>query len=358
MTQTLLPPAAPAASAAPAAPADPIAQTAAPPAPTLPPPLHAHLAAPTTRAALLVQDLVIDAARRHLREQGFVELLPPTIGPVTDPGGRGSKQVDIDFYGHRYKLMSSAILYKQAALLAFDKVFSIAPNVRLEPIETSHTGRHLVEFHQIDVELAGADHRAAMTVAEGLVTACVRRVVSDAAEELALLGRDPGAFADLLAGPFDRLTHGAAVDRLHSLGHPQSRDAEIDWVAEELLSRQSSRPFFVTDYPKGSRGFYDRESRTSPGLLENFDLIAPEGFGELVSGSRREADYPQVVSRIRESGENPAKYDWYLDLIRQGLVPGSAGFGLGAQRFTRYLTGVASIWQATAFPKLPGVRSA
>jgi asparaginyl-tRNA synthetase len=331
-----------------------------PPAPgrALPPPLFTHLSAPTTRAALTIQDLVIDTARQHLRHQGFVELLPPTIGPVTDPGGRGSKQVDIDFYGHRYKLMSSAILYKQAALLAFDKVFSIAPNVRLEPIETCHTGRHLVEFHQIDVELAGAGYTDAMAVAEGLVTACVRRVVDHGATELAQLGRDPEAFADLLTGRFDTLTHAEAVDRLRTLGHPQSSDAEIDWVAEELLSRQTSRPFFVTDYPKGSRGFYDRESRLTPGLLENFDLIAPEGYGELVSGSQREAEYARVVGRIRESGENPAKYDWYLDLMRSGAIPASAGFGLGAQRFTRYLTGVESIWQATAFPKLPGVRSA
>ena len=341
MTQTLVPPLAPSS-----------------PGRTLPPPLVEHLSAPATRAALTIQDLVIDTARRHLRDRGFVELLPPTIGPVTDPGGRGSKQVDIDFYGHRYKLMSSAILYKQAALLAFDKVFSIAPNVRLEPIETRHTGRHLVEFHQIDVELADAGHADAMAVAEGVVAACVGRVVTDASAELAVLGRDPGAFADLLTGPFDRLTHAAAVNRLHALGHPQSADAEIDWVAEELLSQQTSRPFFVTDYPKGSRGFYDRESRTAPGLLENFDLIAPEGYGELVSGSQREADYARVVARIRESGENPAKYDWYLDLMRQGAIPASAGFGLGAQRFTRYLTGVESIWQATAFPKLPGVRSA
>jgi asparaginyl-tRNA synthetase len=197
-----------------------------------------------------------------------------------------------------------------------------------------------------------------MAVAEGLVTACVRRVVDDGRGELARLGRDPGAFADLLSGPFETLTHAAAVARLQALGHPQSSDAEIDWVAEELLSRQTPRPFFVTDYPKGSRGFYDRESRTAPGLLENFDLIAPEGYGELVSGSRRESEYAQVVGRIRESGENPAKYDWYLDLMRQGAIPASAGFGLGAQRFTRYLTGVESIWQATAFPKLPGVRSA
>ena len=98
-----------------------------------------------------------------------MELLPPIIGPVTDPGCAGAKQVDVDFYGHRYKLMTSAILYKQASLLAFDKIFFIAPNVRLEPLETASTGRHLVEFHQIDVEVADASRDDAMALVEDLV---------------------------------------------------------------------------------------------------------------------------------------------------------------------------------------------
>lgn len=331
-------------------------QLSAPATSHLPPPLPVHLSAPATRSALRIQDTIIDAARRFLRGLGFVELLPPTIGPVTDPGGRGSKQVDIDYYGHRYKLMTSAILYKQAALLAFEKVFYIAPNVRLEPLDACSTDRHLAEFHQIDVEIVDATYDVAMGVVEGLVRACVRQVIDEAPAELATLDRDHHAFDELLSGRFGRITHTAAVDRLLALGHPQNPDAEIDWTGEELLSRRAARPFFVTDYPKGSRGFYDRESRTEAGVLRNFDLVAPEGYGELVSGSERESDYPRAVARMRESGENPAKYGWYLQMLRDG-IPASAGFGLGVQRLTRYVAGVQSIWQATAFPKLPGVKS-
>jgi asparaginyl-tRNA synthetase len=323
----------------------------------LPPATRAHLTSPVTRSVLRIQNQITEAAREFLGAAGFVEMFPPVIGPVTDPGARGAKQVDVDYYGHKYKLMTSAILYKQASLLTFDKIFYIAPNVRLEPLETTSTSRHLAEFHQIDVEMAGASRERITYVAEGLVAHAVRRVLATMPGELAALGRSAEAFAGLLGEqPFGRMTHHDAVRRLHELGHPQSPDAEIDWAGERLLSAQYSQPFFITDYPKGSRGFYDQESREVPGSLRNFDLIAPEGYGELCSGSERENDYARIITRIRETGENPAKYAWYLDLAREG-IPASAGFGLGVERFTRYVAGLRSVWQASAYPKVPGMVS-
>ena len=322
--------------------------------PALPASPREHLSSPVTRSVLKIQHRMLTATREFLSGQGFTELLPPIIGPVTDPGARGAKQVDVDYYGHRYKLMTSAILYKQASLTAFDKIFCIAPNVRLEPLETANTSRHLAEFHQIDVEVANASRDGIMAVAEGLVAAVVREVVTHLPAELELLGRDAGAFADLLAGSFEQRTHATAVADLHSLGHDQSPDAEIDWAGEALLSRKSSKPFFVTDYPKGSRGFYDRENEQLPGFLRNFDLIAPEGYGELCSGSERENGYATIVARMRETGENPAKYGWYLRMVRDGIPP-SAGFGIGLERFTRYIAGLDAVWQASAYPKVPGV---
>lgn len=316
-----------------------------------------HLTSPTTRAALRIQAALLTAARRYLTEAGFIELLPPIIGPVTDPGIRGSKQIDVDFYGHRYKLMTSAILYKQTSLLAFDKIFYIAPNVRLEPPDVSSTRRHLVEFHQIDVEMAEAGRADVMRLLEDLLRHQIAAVESEHGDELAALGRSTGAFKPLQEQPFDRMTHAAAVTALHELGHEQSSQAEIDWHGEEVLSRAARTPFFVTDYPKGSRGFYDRESRSEPGLLRNFDLIAPEGFGELCSGSEREFEHRRLVSRIRETSENPAKYGWYLEAARLG-IPSSAGFGIGVERLTRYMAGLDGVWQASAYPKFPGMVSA
>lgn len=320
-----------------------------------PPPIDVreHLTSPTTRAALTIQQCILRATRVHLTGNGFRELLPPVIGPVTDPGIRGSKQIDIDFYGHRYKLMTSAILYKQASLLAFDKIFFIAPNVRLEPLETASTSRHLAEFHQIDVEVAGATRSEVLGLLEDLVRHIVTAVVEECAEQLAPLGRDVAALSAGLRGAFGRMTHPEAVARLDELGHRQDPGAEIDWQAEAKLSHSWDRPFFVTGYPKGTRGFYDREDPASPGVLRSFDLLAPEGYGELCSGSEREHDYATIIARMRETGENPAKYGWYLDLLREG-VPASAGFGLGLERLTRYVAGLHSVWQTTLYPKLPG----
>jgi asparaginyl-tRNA synthetase len=317
---------------------------------------RAHLTSPVTRSVLAIQNRILSAARELLTSKGFTELLPPIIGPVTDPGARGAKQVDVDYYGHRYKLMTSAILYKQAALTSFDKIFFIAPNIRLEPLETASTSRHLAEFHQVDVEMADASREDATGLAEDLVRHVVRVVVQDLQHELEAVGRDASGLTELLTEPFDHRTHADAVADLRGMGHEQSPDAEIDWAGEAMLSAKASRPFFVTDYPKGSRGFYDRESHDQPGMLRNFDLIAAEGYGELCSGSEREQDYATIISRMRETAENPAKYAWYLQMLRDG-VPPSAGFGLGLERFTRYVAGLDSVWQASAFPKVPGVAS-
>jgi asparaginyl-tRNA synthetase len=328
--------------------ATPIATT------TLPPGTRTHLTSPVTRAALRIQNAIAAASREYLAMNGFVELLPPVIGPVTDPGVRGAKQIDVDFYGHKYKLMTSVILYKQASLLTYDRIFFIAPNVRLEPLETAATGRHLVEFHQLDVEVAGASREEILDLAEALVRHIARHVVRESAADLAALGRDPEAFAPLLREAFERMSHRDAVARLQGLLHGQSADAEIDWEGEKLISEQTDRPFFIVDYPKGSRGFTDGESQLEPGILRNFDLIAPAGYGELCSGGERTFEYRRLVERMRETGENPAKYAWYLDLARDGL-PASAGFGLGVERLTRYVAGLDAVWQATAYPKLPGV---
>lgn len=319
--------------------------------------LREHLGSPVTRKVLRIQQRIVGAARAYLTGDGFDELLPPIIGPVTDPGARGSKQVDIDYYGHRYKLMTSAILYKQASLTAFEKIFYIAPNVRLEPLETASTGRHLVEFHQIDVEIVGATRDQAMAVAEDLVKYVLRDVSAVMAAELDALGRDREPLERAASGPFDSYAYSTLAAWLEELGSAQRRPGtEIDWEAEALLSKASARPFFVTGYPKGSRGFYDREDRDRPGMLRSFDLLAPEGYGELCSGSEREHEYATIVTRIRETGENPSKYRWYLDMAREG-IPASAGFGLGLERLTRYIAGLHSTWQACAYPKVPGVPS-
>ncbi|MEM2450365.1 MAG: amino acid--tRNA ligase-related protein, partial [Nitrososphaerota archaeon] len=131
---------------------------------------------------------------------------------------------------------------------------------------------------------------------------------------------------------------------------------EIPWEEEELLSKLMPTPFFVMDYPKGSRGFYDMEDPARPGILRDFDLLYPEGYGEAVSGAEREYIYEKVVARMHENGEDPAKYGWYLEMLREGISP-TSGFGIGVERLTRFVCGLRTVWEARPYPKVAGIYS-
>jgi len=304
------------------------------------------------RAVLRVQAEICAAIRDCLSEQGFLELLPPIVGPVTDPGIRGARQASIDFYGHEYKVMSSAILYKQMAVSALGKVYFFSPNVRLEPLETVGTRRHLCEFVQVDVEEPFATYRDAMSVAEQLLRGVCRRIVEACDDQLKELGRD----LRVPAAPFRRLPHRRAVEMLRSRGYSLSWDAEIPWCEEVALSEMFEEPFFVIDYPKGARGFYDKEDLERPGTLRDFDLLYPEGYGEAASGAEREHELEKVLGRMKQNGEDPARYGWYVDMLRYGVLP-SAGFGIGIERLTRYVCGLEAVWEARPFPKVAGIPS-
>ncbi|MEM4280745.1 MAG: asparagine synthetase A [Candidatus Caldarchaeum sp.] len=301
---------------------------------------------------LKLQAMISRAAREWLDSYGFLEILPPIIGPVTDPGIRGAKQATIDYYGKEYKVMSSAILYKQMLATAFDKIYFFSPNIRLEPIESSTTGRHLVEFVQIDIEEADVDYKAAMNTAEHLMSYVVNYTREHGAELLKELGRKLPVFTP----PFKKITHAEAIEILKTLGEKVNPMAEIPWPQEEKLSHYMREPFFITDYPRGARGFYDMENPEKPGILKDFDLMYPEGYGEAASGAEREYKYAKVLARLRESGENPAKYGWYLDMLRDGIRP-SSGFGIGLERLTRYVCGLQAVWEARPYPKVAGIYS-
>ena len=307
---------------------------------------------PKMKTVLKVQAEIFKGIRDYLDSEGFTELLPPIIGPVTDPGIRGAKQVTIDFYGREYKVMSSAILYKQMMATALGKIYFFSPNVRLEPPETAYTGRHLVEFVQVDVEEAYVDYYGAMRTAERLLAHTLGYVKDTCSRQLEELGRDLKVYKP----PYPKLTYSEALEILAKNGHYIKYGAEIPWEAEELLSKLMPEPFFIMEYPKGSRGFYDMEDPARPGILRDFDLLYPEGYGEAVSGAEREYTYEKVIERMYENGEDPAKYGWYLEMLREGIVP-TSGFGIGVERLTRFICGLRTVWEARPYPKVAGIYS-
>ena len=313
---------------------------------------HLTIRHPKMKLILKVQDQILTSLREFLRKEGFIEILAPIIGPATDPGIRGAKQASIQYYGVPFKIMSSMILYKQMAVSSFEKIFALSPNVRLEPLESAKTARHLAEFRQIDLEMAYASYVDAMSLAERQLASVVRDVREKCGEELEKLGRE----LKEVNGPFKRLTHKEAVELLRSKGYLVSYVEEIPWDAEEALSGMHQEPFFIYDYPLMARGFYDREDPNRPGILRDFDMLYPEGFGEAISGGEREHTYEGVLKRMKLTGEDPEKYGWYLQMLKEG-IPFSVGFGIGVERLTRWICGLNTIWEAVPFPKVPGIVS-
>lgn len=302
------------------------------------------------RRVFRVQSVVLKAIREYLDNLGFVELLPPIVGPATDPGIRGAGKAKTDFYGAKYNIMSSAILYKQMMADVLGKIYFVSPNVRLEKPEAALTGRHLAEFFQVDVEIKGASYHDAMRVAEGLLDYTLRRVTEECWRDLEALGR----VLDIKRPPYPCITYSEALAKLSSLGFKVEAGSEIPWDREVVLSAMFEKPFFLTDFPKTARGFYDREDPERPGILRDFDLIYPEGFGEAASGAEREYEYEKVLQRILSQGEDPSEYSWYLDMLKEGISP-SAGFGIGVERLTRYVCGLPAVWEARPYPKVPGI---
>ena len=307
---------------------------------------------PRFKCVLLVQDEILSALRDFLRGEGFIEILAPIIGPVTDPGIRGAKQVSIDYYGVRFKVMSSMILYKQMAVASLGKIFALSPNIRLEPRESITTRRHLAEFRQVDVEQAYASYMDVMSVAERLIVYVCQRVKKECKEQLQSLNRE----LKVPKPPFKRLSYQEALEILREEGFDVKYGEEIPWNAEKALSKMFDEPFFIIDYPLTARGFYDREDPERPGILRDFDMLYPEGYREAISGGEREYTYEGVLRRMRMKGEKISDYEWYLDMLKDGIPP-SAGFGIGVERLTRWICGLENIWDAVPFPKVPGVIS-
>lgn len=308
---------------------------------------------PKMMTILRVQSELFMTIREFLRGKGFVEIQPPIVGPVTDPGIRGADQVTITWYhGVPYKIMSSMILYKQMAICSLEKVYSFSPNIRLEPIRAVDTRRHLSEFWQVDVEQAFATCEDVMELGEEMLVHVMRKIRFRCREELGKLGRR----LRVPSVPFKRVTHQEAVEMARSMGYEMSRDGEVPWDAEEALSMSFKEPVWITGYPVASRGFYYIEDPDDPSQLKSMDLIYPDGYGEAISGGEREYRYERVVRNLRAGGEDPKKYGWYVEMLRYGIPP-SAGFGIGVERLTRYACGLEAVWEATPFPKVPGILS-
>nr|NIP60483.1 asparagine--tRNA ligase [Gemmatimonadota bacterium]NIR80906.1 asparagine--tRNA ligase [Gemmatimonadota bacterium]NIT89722.1 asparagine--tRNA ligase [Gemmatimonadota bacterium]NIU33509.1 asparagine--tRNA ligase [Gemmatimonadota bacterium]NIU37780.1 asparagine--tRNA ligase [Gemmatimonadota bacterium] len=254
---------------------------------------------------------------------------------------------ETDYFGEPAYLAQTGQLYVEAACPAFRKVYCFGPTFRAEK---SKTRRHLTEFWMVEPEVAFADSDDNMRLQEEFVSYIVRRALERCADELRTVERDTSSL-ERVEPPFPRVSYTEAVEILHEEGSEISWGDDLGGADETILAERFERPVFVHDYPKEAKAFYMKENPEDPRTVLCNDLLAPEGYGEIIGGSQREDDLDRLLARIREEGLPEEAYGWYLDLRRYGTFPHS-GFGLGVERTVAWITGRPHVRELIPFPRM------
>ncbi len=308
---------------------------------------HRHLWLRSRRQVAIarVRHEVVQAIRDFFHERHFVLVDTPILtGAIGETAGTLFATEYFDL-GTAY-LAQTGQLYVEAAAAALGKVYCFGPTFRAEK---SKTRRHLTEFWMVEPEVAWHDSNDNMRLQEEFVCYIVARVLDRRRAELAELERDTTPL-ERVVPPFPRVSYTEAVERLTGMGSDITWGRDIGGDEETLLSRASDRPLFVYNYPGAVKAFYMKENPADPRTVLNNDLLAPEGYGEIIGGSQREDDYDRLRARIREEGLPEEAYGWYLDLRRYGTFV-HAGFGLGVERTVAWICGIPHIREAIAFPR-------
>ena len=306
---------------------------------------HLWLRSSLQRAGLRIRAEVEQSIHDFLYDRGFVRIDTPILtGAIGEHAGT---LFQTDYFGDPAYLAQTGQLYVEAACPAFRRVYCFGPTFRAEK---SKTRRHLTEFWMVEPEVAFADSNDNMRLQEEFVSYIVGRALERCGEELKVLERDTSAL-ERVVPPFPRISYSEAVEQLRAAG------SEIEWGSdlgandEMALMESRDLPLFVHDYPKGAKAFYMKENPADTRTVLCDDLLAPEGYGEIIGGSQREDDLDRLRERIREEGLPEQAYAWYLDLRRYGTFPHS-GFGLGVERTVAWITGRHHIREMIPFPRL------
>jgi asparaginyl-tRNA synthetase len=308
---------------------------------------HRHLWLRSRRphAILRIRDEVERAIGDFFHARGYLRLDAPILTPAACEGS--TTLFETRYFDETAYLTQSGQLYAEAGAMAFGRVYTFGPTFRAEK---SKTRRHLMEFWMIEPETAFLDHEGNVELAEALVCALVERVLERCAPELEVLER-PRAPLEAVQRPFPRLRYRQAVEQLRALGHPVEVGHDFGGDEETALAAAHDRPLVVDRYPWALKPFYMRRDPGDPSVVLNLDVLAPEGYGEIVGGSVREERLDVLDAQMAEKGIDPAPLEWYRDLRRYGTVP-HAGFGLGLERTLAWLCGVPHLRETIPFPRL------
>ena len=308
---------------------------------------HRHLWLRSSRqtAILRIRDEVVWQLRKFFHEQGFVLTDSPVLTPTACEGT--TTLFETKYFDTKAYLAQSGQLYSEATAGALGRVYDFGPTFRAEK---SKTRRHLMEFWMLDAEAAFVEFEDNIKIQEEMLSAVVQSVLQERKAELALLERDT-AILDKTKPPFPRLTYAEAVERLHQAGVAMKAGDDFGGDEETLLSKQFDQPVFITHYPTKIKAFYMKPDPTNPDQVLNNDLLAPEGYGEIIGGSQRIDDLKLLEQRLKEQKLPRKDFEWYLDLRRYGSFPHS-GFGLGLERTVRWICGLDHIRETIPFPRL------
>ncbi|ASN80778.1 asparagine--tRNA ligase [Deinococcus ficus] len=311
-------------------------------------------------AVMRVRDCVQRAIVDFFHGEGFVRFDAPFFTPNAAEGT--TELFEIDLFGEdKAYLSQTGQLHAEAGAFAFGKVYTFGPTFRAEK---SKTRRHLLEFWMVEPEVAPSNHAQNMDLQERFVSFLVRRALAECQAELDLLGRDVSKLAGAAEGNYPRVTYTDALEIIRK--HIEDRDLPpnvqddvqpVEWgddlgaPHETILGHHFDRPVMIERYPAAIKAFYMQPDPQDPRVALCDDMIAPEGYGEIIGGSERIHDYDLLKSRIEHEGLPLEAFDWYLDLRRTGSVP-HAGFGMGLERVIAWITGIDHIREAIPFPRM------
>lgn len=307
---------------------------------------HLWLRSKRQHAIMKIRNEIIRSTYQFFNENGFFKVDPPILTGTSAEGGSElfhTKYFDEDAY-----LSQSGQLYMEAAAMALGRVFSFGPTFRAEK---SKTKRHLIEFWMIEPEMAFVEHEESLEIQEQYVSFIVQSVLKNCQLELNTLGRDLSRLENIKA-PFPRITYDEAIEMLKKKGINDIEWGEDFGAPHEVaIAEEFDKPVFITHYPAKIKAFYMKPDPNRPEVVLCADLIAPEGYGEIIGGSQRIDDLVLMQERYEEHHLTGGSYQWYLDLRKYGSVPHS-GFGLGLERTVAWITGAEHVRETIPFPRL------
>ncbi len=305
---------------------------------------HLWLRSREFTAVLKIRSTVFKAFTDYFYGNGYYQVQAPMFVSTATEGG--ASLFNVDYFGEKVNLTQSSQFYLETMIFSLEKVFTIAPSFRAEK---SRTRRHLTEYWHAEGEAAWYNNEDMMEDEEKMIKFIIDEVLKNNMEDLKIINRDPARLENIKV-PFQRIRYRDLIEKSREFGMNLKYGDDLGADEEYGIMVHFDNPIFVTDYPESLKTFYHRPDPDSPGEILCHDLLAPEGYGEILGGGERIYDLEELLDRIKKNGLSPEDYYWYVDLRKYGSIPHS-GFGLGLDRLVMWICGLSNIRETIPYPR-------